>query len=323
MALLKNQAEVSGQTPMPVERVDDTSTVNTSSAETVVWYFISSGAYAAAVGEAAGTIVTAKLTYTGVTNSMGTALGTFNDTSLSFAAATRAETLVTVQEDLLSKMLLMSPTDQIATITTYLATAGDYIVDHRRGQIWLKSKATVANDSATYKYSATLSGGGAGDKVDVIKVGGSTTPASATDGLLVNLGSNNDVIVDRLTSNVGVGLQTDVIMNDTTALTPKFAFANVAASQTDSNIVTAVPTKKIRVIQVGNLTGATATNLTFNTKPAGAGTAISPLFANGANGGEILPFSSMGWFETVAGEGLTVTTGAGATTGILVGYIEV
>lgn len=102
-----------------------------------------------------------------------------------------------------------------------------------------------------------------------------------------------------------------------------FAFANVAAGETDSNLVTAVTGKKIRVHQVAAVAGATATNLTFNSKPAGAGTAISPLYANGINGGVVLPYSKRGWFETTAGEGLTVTTGAGSTTGIQIGYTKV
>lgn len=173
-ALLRHQADISGPVPMPVDRVDDTSVVNTASAETVVWYYDSSGAWATAATQAAGTICMAKLTYTGVTNSIGSAIGSYNDTSLSFAAATRAETKVTCPEDILSRMQFMSPTDQIATITPYLGTAGYYVIDHRRSQIWLKSKAQVANDSATYKYFTVLSGGSAGDKADIIKIGGAT-----------------------------------------------------------------------------------------------------------------------------------------------------
>lgn len=104
--------------------------------------------------------------------------------------------------------------------------------------------------------------------------------------------------------------------------TIKFAVANVTASQTDSSLISAVASKRIRVHQVALVSGGTATNVTFNTKPAGSGTAISPVFANGANGGFVLPYSAAGWFDTNNGEGLTVTTGAGATTGILVGYTE-
>lgn len=101
------------------------------------------------------------------------------------------------------------------------------------------------------------------------------------------------------------------------------AIANVAASQTDAVVIPAVGGKKIRVLWVYALAGGTATNLTFNSKPVGAGVAISPLLANGANGGEVLSPNPYGWFETKTSEALTVTTGAGATTGIGVGYVEV
>lgn len=99
--------------------------------------------------------------------------------------------------------------------------------------------------------------------------------------------------------------------------------ANVAASQTDSSIVAAVTNKAIRVLAAHAVAGGTQTNLTFNTKPAGAGTPISPLLANAANGGEILPWNPLGWYDTNIGEGLTVTTAAGATSGLQVLYAEV
>jgi hypothetical protein len=99
----------------------------------------------------------------------------------------------------------------------------------------------------------------------------------------------------------------------------KRAFENVAASDTDEEIVAAVSGKKIRVLAVVAVAGGTATNLTFNSASA----AISPLLANGTNGGEVLPYNPHGWFQTVAGEALTVTTGAGSTTGILILYIEI
>ncbi len=118
-------------------------------------------------------------------------------------------------------------------------------------------------------------------------------------------------------------LASDVVFDGNSELVPKFAFANVAASQTDAQVVAAVASKKIRVLAVVVVAGATATNITFNSKPGGAGSAISCLLANGANGGAVLPFSPVGWFETAAGQGLSVTTGAGSTTGILVVYVEV
>lgn len=100
---------------------------------------------------------------------------------------------------------------------------------------------------------------------------------------------------------------------------PKYAKLNQAALGAAATLVAAVAGKKIRVMSAVFVAGATATDLTFNS----AATAISALFANAANGGTTLPFSPAGWFETATGEALTVTTGAGSTTGIQVVYIEV
>lgn len=102
----------------------------------------------------------------------------------------------------------------------------------------------------------------------------------------------------------------------------KRTFANVAASQTDSSLVAAVAGTPIKVHALACKAGGTGTNITFNTKPSGAGSAISALFANAANGDTILPYNEQGWFETAVGEGLTCTTGAGSTTGIQIIYSQ-
>ena len=191
MTLLRGQAAVGPVTPMPIDSMDDTSTVTSVSGETVVWYYVTAGAYAAASGQTAGTIVTAKLKYTGVLNSMNSAVGSYNDTSVSFAVATRASTLVSVPDDIIAGMAYMSPADQIKTVTPYLgaASSGSYAIDHRRGQIWLNSKATVANDSASYAVMAVVTGGsGPTANVNVNQVGttavvsGTTTPSAITNG---------------------------------------------------------------------------------------------------------------------------------------------
>ncbi len=175
MPMLRTQADISSQVPMPTDRVDDTSVSNAVAAETIVWSYLTAGAWAAAVGQAAGTVCTAKTTYTGILNSFATAVGSFNDTGFSFAAATRFDALVTVPEKVFSDMVFQSPTDQKATILAYLPTNGNYAIDHRRGQLWGKAKAIVANDTGAYSYATTLSGGGAGDKVDIVKYGGTST----------------------------------------------------------------------------------------------------------------------------------------------------
>ena len=56
----------------------------------------------------------------------------------------------------------------------------------------------------------------------------------------------------------------------------------------------------------------------------GSGTAISPLFQNGANGGAILNRNEDGWFSTSPIQALSITTLSGGTTlGVLVNYVYV
>lgn len=107
------------------------------------------------------------------------------------------------------------------------------------------------------------------------------------------------------------------------AQTSKKAFVNVAASQTDSVVVAAVAGKVIKVVSAFLVTGGTATNVTFNSKGSGSGTAITSLIADGANGGLALNYNQYGWFDTNSGEALTVTTAAGSATGINIQYLEI
>lgn len=100
---------------------------------------------------------------------------------------------------------------------------------------------------------------------------------------------------------------------------PSYAKANVSAAVTDSVIVAAIAGKKIRVVACAFVCGATATNATFNS----GSTAISMLFANAANGGAVLGFNPVGWFETNAGEALTLTTSSGSTTGVQLVYVPI
>lgn len=93
----------------------------------------------------------------------------------------------------------------------------------------------------------------------------------------------------------------------------------VAPSQTDSVLVTAVPGKIIEV-RAMFVDAAPSSSVTFKSKPAGAGTAITPIITDLP--GEILPKNEDGWFRTVVGEALAVDTGAngGANTGFIYTY---
>lgn len=110
-----------------------------------------------------------------------------------------------------------------------------------------------------------------------------------------------------------------------TVLPVRRVFANVAASQTDEELIAANATAAIRIIALAMVTGGTATDVTFKSKESGeASVAISPLYANAANGGAVLPLNYHGWAQTLdVARAVTVTTGAGSTTGILANFIEV
>jgi hypothetical protein len=128
--------------------------------------------------------------------------------------------------------------------------------------------------------------------------------------------------VSATTDTITAKLATDAIMSGTTALTPKFKNVAVAASQTDSSVIASVASKKLRVLAAFVQCGATATDATFESDDAVTDTTVWKVTL-GANGGAVLPFNPVGWFETDSGEALIVTTSAGSTVQIMVTYVEV
>lgn len=98
------------------------------------------------------------------------------------------------------------------------------------------------------------------------------------------------------------------------------AFDTVAASATDSVLVAARTGKKIRVLGAVINHASTASDVTFNSKGSGAGTAISPPLGTVTDGGFVIPIEPKGWFETNEGEALTVTTGVGSNTSLIVAF---
>ncbi len=123
----------------------------------------------------------------------------------------------------------------------------------------------------------------------------------------------------RATHSIAVAHQTDAIMSGSNTLAPKFVSLTVTASQTDSSVISGVATKKLRVLSMVSHCAGTGTTLLLE---SGTGTRIHKA-ANGANGGEVLPFNPIGWFETASGSALTATTGAGSDTELTITYIEV
>lgn len=103
-----------------------------------------------------------------------------------------------------------------------------------------------------------------------------------------------------------------------------YAFADVAASTTAQVLVPSIPGKIIRVTAMAAMAGTTATSVIFGSKSvAGSVTVISMTYPCAINGGLVLPSNNDGWFETLTGEALVVTTGAGSTTGIQVVKVDI
>lgn len=177
----------------------------------------------------------------------------------------------------------------------------------------------------------------------------------ATNGLLVNLGSNNDVGLNAGTNNIGdvdiltiaagdnnignvdivslpatpagtnligrisASRETSTIYNGTTALTPKYAVIDDATSG-DNELVAAVANKKIRVISL-MLMAAGTVNGRFESSTAG--NFLSGEINLVANVGFALGANEFGWFETVSGESLNLQLSAAISVDGFLTYIEV
>lgn len=116
---------------------------------------------------------------------------------------------------------------------------------------------------------------------------------------------------------------THAISDSGTALTPKFGAFGVASSG-NNTIVPLVSSKKIRVLAfMGIISAATSIYFTSNS----GGTVIFGGSTNTinlvANGGFVLPFNPVGWFETAAGHDLVCNLSAANMFSGGVVYIEV
>jgi len=100
-----------------------------------------------------------------------------------------------------------------------------------------------------------------------------------------------------------------------------YAFVNAGVG-TDTSVVAAVAGSRIRVLSYSLSGGAAGVSTaTFNSKPGGAGVAISPLNSLAANG-QKAEADNNGLFQTAVGEGLSITVATTAV-GVRVTYILV
>lgn len=118
---------------------------------------------------------------------------------------------------------------------------------------------------------------------------------------------------------VGVAQKTDILLDDTTALTPKYAVIDGATSG-NNTLVAAVSGKKIRIISLILIASG---DVTVRFESGANGTAMSGQMNVAEKGGLVLPFSPVGWGETASNTLLNLElSGAVSVDGMLV-YVEV
>jgi hypothetical protein len=92
----------------------------------------------------------------------------------------------------------------------------------------------------------------------------------------------------------------------------------LAASTTDGAFIPAQSGRRVRITSLWVQPGA-STTVTLNSKPAGAGTAVSPAIAAVL----VLARSVDGWLESGTSEGVSVTTSSGAASAVVASYTYV
>jgi hypothetical protein len=209
---------------MPVDIVADATTTTDVSGETIQLIVASTGVNDA--GSAAGTVVYAVTSYGGILDSSKVGIGSSQDSSFAFVTGAILTTEVNFPSAVWEKYALDSRADKMATVGTLLSN-GEYVVDYRTGLIIGKKATTGTSDTANYGYRSTAVATVVAGTVTVDSefpaaaaitdnfANPSTTSVmamtmgwdgaawdrisgDATNGLLVNLGTNNDVTLATL-----------------------------------------------------------------------------------------------------------------------------
>lgn len=146
------------------------------------------------------------------------------------------------------------------------------------------------------------------------KVGLDQTTPGTTNGVVIK--DSSGTAIDQ-TATINVAQDSAVMKLANASVTPKFAKISLSAT---GDPIAAVTSKKIRVLAY-NIMGAGAVNAKFQSNATTDLTGLKYIAA--AGGGICAPFNPVGWFETVAGEKLTLNLSASVSVGGEITYIEV
>lgn len=160
--------------------------------------------------------------------------------------------------------------------------------------------------------------GSGSNNIGSVTIGsGSNNIGSVTIGTGSNLIGSVTVnaLPTRSTANVGVTLAGDALMNNTTALTPKFAAFSASGS---TNILSSVADKRLRVINYAfTAGGATAI------KWQGDSTALTGSMPVAAGGGFAPGEAIYGHFQAASGTTLNIVMSSATQVGGYLVYVEV
>lgn len=169
----------------------------------------------------------------------------------------------------------------------------------------LGTAGTASSDVITVQGIASMT---------ALKVDGSAVTQPVSVATLPALAAGTNLIGEVSASN-----ETSTVYNGTTALTP--LFANLTASSSGvTTLIALVSSKKIRVLAL-SLVANGAVNVKFQSHVTP--TDISGLYYLAANGGMVLPYNPVGWFQTVSGEALDINLSGAVAVGGSIVYVTV
>lgn len=205
-------------------------------------------------------------------------------------------------------------TQPVSGTVTANAGSGTFTVSGAVTQsgTWNVGTVTTVSAVTSITNAVTVAQSTAGNLLCTASQGGSwTVGQSGTWSVSLNAGTN-------LAGRVSSSAETSTVYNATTALTPKFA-AISASSSGDNTVVSAVTSKKIRVLR-WRLSANGAVNAKWKSSTTSDLTGLSYLAQYSQAGGAYCP---IGIFETVAGEALTLNLSGAVATGGELTYIEI
>lgn len=160
---MKNQSQASPFRGLPVNEVNQSSSVASVTGQTVqLYYYDGSGVQQVDAGQAAGTLVVGYLGATNIKNQLGTMGGSYLDTSLSFTstALTTEKLFPSDQAESVDEVSGAKRIQWILSSAVFSSlTNGDYVVDYTNGIIYGKKKSTQTSlTSVAYKVQVPASG---------------------------------------------------------------------------------------------------------------------------------------------------------------------